>query len=252
MRHLAEYYGVREFIFDDHGLFSDTAFIGRLCDRLISERLNIHWIARGDVAPEVLDDALLMRMRQAGGRELRFNIGSGSRRVLHNVLKKKLDLYILEEAIARAVVIGFEVSCEFLLGLPGESLEEVYETLNYAWKLRSRGVETFSFLMSTPYIGTDLRHQAVAREGSDPFSDPRLVMLSNALSPNDATREIARIRDTAQREFDSHGLVIELGKLVGGVKTSQRVEERFFATVAPWPSRHRSRKQSPDGEPATQ
>lgn len=245
MRHLAEFYGVREFLFEDDMLIKERQAANSFFDRLIQEDLHAHWAARGGVAPEILDEALLAKMRRSGGRELCFAVGSGSRRVLHRILHKKLDLYALEEAIKRSLAAGFAVSCEFLLGSPGATLEEVYETLNFAWKLRSLGVEKFSFLLSTPYVGTALRAQATELGWPVPPADPEFFPHDDLVETNNlVAMEIAQIRDTAQREFNSHGLVLELGKLMGVGAKVIKAEERFFASVAPWPALYHHRPQS--------
>jgi magnesium-protoporphyrin IX monomethyl ester (oxidative) cyclase len=253
MRHLVEFYGVREFYFDDDGLFYQAENARRFLDRLRVENLRASWSARGGVRPAILDDELLRLMRLAGGRNLNIAVGSGSRRVLSTILKKKLDLYLLEEAVSRAIAIDFQISCDFLLGLPGETVEEVFETLNFAWKLRSRGVEDFSFEFSIPYVGTELRRQALALGCVLPPSNPDFPPHHYMIPASDnAAMEIAQIRDTAQREFSSRGLVIELGRLVGvGVPPAARVEERIFSSVAPWPAIFGSRTRSRLSETAS-
>ena len=237
LRHLVEFYGVREFIFEDDGLTSEVSEATRLFDCLIAENLRISWTTRGCLNPEALDSDLLAKMRLAGGKSLRFAVGSGSRRVLHQILNKKMDLYILEETLKRAQENEFVVSCEFLLGSPGTTIEEVYETLKFAWKLRSKGVEKFSFLLSTPYVGTGLRQQALEMGLPVPPSNPDFLPHRNLVAAQDPiAMEIAQIREVAQREFNSRGLVLELGRLVGvGAKSAPKVEERIFASVAPWP-----------------
>ncbi len=250
VRHLTEFYGVREFIFDDDGLTNDAMAAHRLFDHLRAENLRVVWTARGGVNPHILDESLLTVMRASGGKNMRLEIGSGSRRVLHRVLNKSLDLHDVEVVVSRIRAAGMTVNCEFLLGSPGTSIEEVYESLNFAWKLRSHGAEEFSFLLSTPYVGTDLRRQALALGRPVPSADPDFLSHHNLVATQDLTAmEISQIRDTAQREFNSRGLVVELGKLVGvGAKSTPKLEDRFFASVAPWPVLHQEQRKVKERE----
>jgi len=219
MRQLSGFFGVNEFLFDDDGLLSDPAWMHEVCDRIIADGLKVQWQARGGVDPAAVNEALLGKMRQAGGRELRFHVASGSRRILRQILNMPLDLYQLEKAIDLALAAGFKVSCRFLLGSPTETQEEIYETLNFAWKLRSRGVEEFRFDPG-PALGSD---------ATAPASSPDLII---------GAAEVEQIQDTAMREFNSRGLVADLTRRMAPGRKPVRTEERFFPTVAPRPRLH--------------
>jgi len=236
MRHLLESYDVREFLFDDHALLAEPERAKQLFDLMISENLKIHWMARGGIGCEHLDEALLARMKQSGGRELHFDVGSGSRRVLHQILRKSLDLHQLENAISRALIAGFRISCQFVLGSPGETIEEIYETLNFAWKLRSRGVEEFEFLLAAPHVGTTLHDQAL-QLGCQISPDVMWNPYDQGLQTRDfSALEVCQIRDNAEREFSSRGLALDFGLRRGiGIRPPATPEVRYFPSVAPAP-----------------
>jgi hypothetical protein len=149
------------------------------------------------------------------------------------------DLHGIEEVVLQALANDLRVSARFLIGLPGETIEEIYETLNFAWKLRSRGVEGFDFEIAQPYTGTALRDQAVALGCQIPADDAALDPGRAVLQTADfAPLDIQEIRDTAQREFSSRALVWDLTRRLGeNLRLPKKVEERYFPSVAPLPKR---------------
>jgi magnesium-protoporphyrin IX monomethyl ester (oxidative) cyclase len=247
IEHLAESYGVRDFALYDHNFLSDSDQSTRILDRLIERNQRIRWIAHCCLSGEGFDGEFFAKVRRAGGMELQFDIGSGSRRVLRQILKRGLDLHRIEEIVLQALANDVRVSARFMLGLPGESVEEIYETLNFAWKLRSRGVEGFEFEIAQPYVGTELRDQAVASGCQVPERDAALNPYSGAwqLGEAAAAAQVQAIRDTAQREFSSRGLVVDWTRRMGeNLRLPKKVEERYFPSVAPQP-RMRPVRQAP-------
>lgn len=241
IRHLVEYYGVQELFIEDDGLVSDPPRAHAFFDALSGENLGIQWTARGGVDPGHLSEDLLAKIKRAGGRRIYFPPSSGSRRVLRSLLNKRLDLYRLEMAAKDSLRVGLKVSCQFILGSPGETLEEVYETLNFAWKLRSFGVDDVQFSLATPFVGTELRNRAEQLGCVLPLSEPAFTPFDGCVStPDFSSEEIVRIRNSAESDFSGHGLIPGLSRLVsvGHSRRPRRVqEERFFPSLAPQPVR---------------
>lgn len=238
MQHLIEFYGVREFSFDDDTLFSDRQAAYQLVERLISAKMKTQWTAQAGCDSQHLDEELLAKMRESGGKRLHFAPLSGSRRVLYKILDKPIDLFALEQAILRSLKVGFKITCEFMIGLPGETLDEVYETLNFGWKLRSYGVHDFQFSLAVPFPGTKVRSLAEELNTILPYPEPMLTPLDGCISTDKiGAQEIVQVRDTAEREFSSRGIVPVLRlRMPQARKPSRQPVERFFYTVAPQPN----------------
>jgi anaerobic magnesium-protoporphyrin IX monomethyl ester cyclase len=237
IEHLAESYGVRDFAIHDHSFLSQSEHGNRFLDRLIARNQRLRWSAHCCLSGEGFGSEFFAKVKLAGGMELQFDIGSGSRRVLMQILRRGIDLHRIEEIVLQALANDLRVSARFLLGLPGETVEEIYETLNFAWKLRSRGVEGFEFEIAQPYVGTALRDQAVAQGGQVPERDAALNPYVGTWQLADAAAaEVQAIRDTAQREFSSRGLVFDWTRRLGeNLRLPKQVEERYFPSVAPQP-----------------
>lgn len=237
MRYLVEYYGTRDFIFYDDNLFSASDYAYDFFDQLLLQKFKVQWQASGGNEPMNLDEKLLDKMRRSGGKRLHFAPDSGSRKVLKHLLHKSLNLYDFEQAVLRSLKAGFKVTCHFVLGNPGETLEEVYDTLNFAWKLRRYGVDNFLFSLATPFPGTALYSQAERKDAIIDSPESMITPYEGCLSTAEIpVEEIVKIRDTAEREFNSRGLVMNLTRrVISNRKAIQPVEERFFSSMAPQP-----------------
>ncbi len=233
--YLMEYYGVRDFLFDDHGRFADREDAKNFFAGLASVDYKFNWTARNGVDPRILDEELLLLMKKSGGKRLHFAADSGSRRVLRNCLQKPYNPYEVEKGVERAVKAGLNVTAHFLIGIPGETVEEIYETLNFAWKLRSLGVDEFEFSLAVPFPGTALHRWARVMGVGLPEQEPMYNPHDGGVSTNEVSlEELIRIRDSAQREFNSRGLVFNLKeKIAPWKKEKPEAEERFFYSVAP-------------------
>ena len=109
---------------------------------------------------DTVDENLLAKMRKAGCRRIRFAPESGSQRVIDEVMKKNLDLGKVEQAVVMSRKVGLKVGCFFVLGLIGETKEDIEETIKFAYKLRALGADKFYFSIAMPLYGTELYEQA--------------------------------------------------------------------------------------------
>jgi biotin synthase-like enzyme len=82
----------------------------------------------------------------------------------------------VERAVALCKKVGIKVGCFFVIGLIGERKEDIKQTINFAYKLRQLGAESFVFSIATPVYGTRLYEEA--KKGGflrDCFSDDALA-----------------------------------------------------------------------------
>ncbi len=70
--------------------------------------------------------------------------------------------------------VGIKVGCFFVIGLIGETKADIEKTIEFAYKLRTLGAETFIFSIAMPLYGTAFYEQAkdggFLREGFCDFS----------------------------------------------------------------------------------
>jgi magnesium-protoporphyrin IX monomethyl ester (oxidative) cyclase len=160
---LIEKYDVKHIGFEDDNLTFDKNRINKICDLLIEKGLNkkITWGTPNGIRADTLDEPLLRKMKETGCREIIVAPESGSQYVVNNIIGKNLDLRTVENVVRICKKIGIECGCFFVIGLPGETISEIEETLRFANKMRSLGATPFCSI-AWPYYGTNL--YKIARE----------------------------------------------------------------------------------------
>jgi anaerobic magnesium-protoporphyrin IX monomethyl ester cyclase len=153
-------YGVKQVDFLDDNLTLDKKRMEKICELIIEKKLDIEWCTPNGVRADCLDKELLAKMKKAGCKRILVAPESGVQRVVDQVIKKRQDLKKVEEAVSAARKVGIEVGCFFILGMLGETKEDMKATIAFAHKLRQLGADRFYFSYATPLYGTELYEQA--------------------------------------------------------------------------------------------
>lgn len=115
---------------------------------------------RNGVRADTIDRETLIAMKEVGFNYLAFGVESGSERML-NIIKKGEKLADVENAIREACDLGYMVTLFFILGLPHETKEDAYKSLQLALKYPVFDVR---FYNPIPFPGTEL-YQWVKENG---------------------------------------------------------------------------------------
>jgi magnesium-protoporphyrin IX monomethyl ester (oxidative) cyclase len=172
---LVHTYHVKQIDFSDENMTLEKKRMEAICDLIVKRGLDIEWYAPNGVRADTLDENLLKKMKASGCKKIRVAPESGVQRVVDQIIKKNLSLKEVEKAVVLSKKVGIKVGCFFVIGLIGETKKDIEETINYAYKLRRLGADSFIFSIATPQYGTELYEQA-KRGGflSDRFSDEAL------------------------------------------------------------------------------
>lgn len=161
-RHLAllkEKYNVKLVHIED-----DNFTIGRgRCEDIIKSlgELNLKWDTPNGVRADLLDEALLTKMENSGCQYVILAPESGVQRVVMEVIGKNLDLKKVEGAAAVCKKIRLDCEAFFVIGLIGETLEEIEQTFKYAQYLHKKyGVFPY-WNIACPLYGTRLYEEGV-------------------------------------------------------------------------------------------
>lgn len=152
IRYLKDNYKIKELNFEDDNLTFDKNRAMEIFDKMIKEKLEIIWRTPNGVALWRMDDELLKKMKLAGCYSIIFGIESANEYVLKNIIKKPLDLKKVEPLVKLAKKIKLKVALFFVIGLPGETLDQIKDDFRLAKKLN---VNSY-FLFAMPYPGTRL------------------------------------------------------------------------------------------------
>ncbi|MEM2098282.1 MAG: radical SAM protein [Candidatus Bathyarchaeia archaeon] len=190
IEHIIKTYGVRQIDFLDDNIAFDRKRLEAICDLLVEKRLDIEWCTPNGVRADSLDEELLGKMRKAGCVSILIAPESGVQRVVDEIIKKKQDLRKVEEVVIAAKKLGIKVGCFFIIGIIGETKEDIKATIRYAYKLRDLGADRFYFSYATPLYGTELYEQAVRGGYLKPtFSDEALAEVKPLIETSEFTCE---------------------------------------------------------------
>ena len=142
--------GYRIFYFNDSNFAINKARVWDFCEEVIKRNLDVRFSSDGLRADHV-DRKLLEQMRRAGFTDLTFGVESGSNKVLQN-LKKGETHEQIESAIDAATDLGFYVTLFFLIGSPGEEVDDVEQSFQLVLKYNVANVRFFNL---TPIPGTE-------------------------------------------------------------------------------------------------
>lgn len=157
---LVHSYSVNVVCFEDDNLTLDKNRMLRICQLITQKRLGIKWDTSNGVRADSLDKELLTAMKEAGCVRIVVAPESGNQYVVDHIIKKKLNLRKVEEAVSLSKQLGLRVDCFFVIGSIGETKENIRETLAFASKLRKLGASYLIFSIATPHYGTDLYEEA--------------------------------------------------------------------------------------------
>lgn len=108
---------------------------------------SFHCNARSDL----LDGDILRAYREMNITRLAIGVESGNQRVVDEVLHKGIDLVRTREIFALAAEHRVATHGHFMIGIPGETMAEMNDTVEYALSIPAGSVE---FNILTPWPGT--------------------------------------------------------------------------------------------------
>lgn len=148
--HLVERYGVRGVYWTDDIFTGDKAWVRELCLALAARPYRLEWACQSRV--ESVDRLSLGLMKAAGCVQIDFGVESGSKKVLR-AMKKGTTYDRVVQAFELVHEMGMRTGASFIIGSPGEELDDIEVTLELARRIAS---DWTVFFYSTPYPGTDL------------------------------------------------------------------------------------------------
>jgi len=153
-------YGFRRF-----GLFDDTFLVKKSrCDsfckyigKFSPQDCQLRWTCKSRV--DMIDEASLEMLKQAGCRSIHLGLESGAQDVLDSI-RKGITLPQVFKALKLLKAYGLEAECSFMLGHPSDNLETMEQTLLFADVIESLGIGRCGIGISTPFPGTPLWEEA--------------------------------------------------------------------------------------------
>ncbi len=147
--HLKDEYGIQEIQFRDDNLTIDRENALKLF-RLMKP-LKIVWCS--GVMLQALNEKMVKAMAESGCYKLTISPESGSERILRELMHKPLQLEQVKPKVDLLHKYGISTHSDFIIGYPGETREEIYQTFEFAKEIQTNSA---SFFIAGPCPGSPL------------------------------------------------------------------------------------------------
>lgn len=146
-------YGIKEIHFEDDNLTANKKRAIRIFKGIVERNFDIVWNTPNGVAVWNLDEELLDNMKQSGCYSISLAIESGDQDVLTHLINKPLKLNRVRRIVSSVKSRGIHVTGFFVIGFPGETLDQMRRTIEYSLSLN---LDNLAVMIATPYPGTKL------------------------------------------------------------------------------------------------
>ena len=194
--------------------------------RLQEEGISVKWSLPSGTRSEALDEDTLGMLRDINCNYLVYAPESGSKRTLERI-KKRIDLDKLTDSIMTAVKLGLVARANLMIGLPGETRKDIFQTMAYGLKLAWRGIDEISMQLFCAYPGTELFRQLVAEKRLD-VSEAYFLSLTSIYGDYVSMNHLATNRKVGPRELSIYRLLCTLAYYAVGYL---RFPKRIFRTI---------------------
>ena len=206
-----ETYGVKNFDFYDLTAIVRKDWIQQFCTRLIERGYKTSWQLPTGTRSEALTDDILPLLYESGCRYLVYAPESGSPGVLKRI-KKKVHLDRMKRSMREAVEAGLTVKCNFVVGFPGETRSELWETVRFCYQLAAVGIHDVNVGPFCPYPGSELfdqlRSEGLIPDVNDGYFDMLAVYAdltrSRSWTEHVSHRRLLMFRHLAMAAFYGH------------------------------------------------
>lgn len=149
--------GIHEIMFYDDTFTMVRPRTVEICEEIIKRKLDVGWDCRTRV--DRVDKELLQLMKKAGCERVNYGVESGTERGL-KIVKKDVKLPRVLQAFKDTRDVGLTSLGYFMVGLPTETREEMYQTIKFAKKVRPDFVH---FTVFTPFPDTEVWRDILAK-----------------------------------------------------------------------------------------
>jgi len=156
LRHLQDTYGINQFHFEDDNISNNRERFEGLLDAIISEGMDIKWDTPNGIRADTLDRNILRKMKLAGCQEMSIAIESGNQQVLDKVIRKNAKLSTSIDVARQCNELGLAVNAFYVIGFPGETIQNMKDTIDLALELYKKHKIKPFILVATPLCGTEL------------------------------------------------------------------------------------------------
>ncbi len=150
-------YGTKQFTIKDDSFTVNKKRVKEFCEKLILSNIKIVWECNTRV--DLINESLLKLMKKAGCIFIKVGIETGSEKILKK-MNKKVTFDQMIEAARLFRKIGIHWTGYFIIGVPGETREDIEKTLSFMYKLKP----DFAYVaVYQPYPGCKMFDEGISR-----------------------------------------------------------------------------------------
>jgi radical SAM superfamily enzyme YgiQ (UPF0313 family) len=152
-------FNIGEIQFEDDTITARKKNLLDLCKEL--EKIGLPWCTPNGIKTNyhlAKQTEMFQAMKDSGCYQVTLACESGVQRVLDNIINKRLKIDQIKPAIENAKKVGLLVHTFWILGYPGETYEEINQTIKFAL---NSGADSFSFAILSPLPGTPIYRKVI-------------------------------------------------------------------------------------------
>ncbi len=158
IEHLVKDLGIQYILFRDPMFSLRPKRVVDICDEIQRRGLVFKW--KCETRADCLDEDTIQAMAAAGCDGINLGVESAEVQIQSNVGRKPITREQIMQVTALCHKHGIKTFCFFIIGLPGDTVHTILETISFALRLRTNWLQ---FTAASPLIGPKLREWAVAR-----------------------------------------------------------------------------------------
>jgi anaerobic magnesium-protoporphyrin IX monomethyl ester cyclase len=157
IKDMTENYGTKGIYFVGDNFTINKKRTSEFCHLIKENRLNIKWTCETRV--DLVNKELLIDMKSAGCQTMFFGLESGSPKIQRK-LNKNIDLQEVKRTFELCKQVGIRTATSFMLGIPGETVEDMQATFKFA-KTLNADICMFNIYIACP--GSKLYDEVVSQ-----------------------------------------------------------------------------------------
>ena len=179
LEYLVKKYDINTIVFEDDLFTYSRKRTVEMCKKIV-ERFGSRFTIDfpNAIAVRTLNDEVVYWLRKAGMKQINLAIESGNQYVQDKVIKKRIPLETVKPVVDILRKHGVLVRGYFILGFPGETIEMMKDTMEFARGLR---LDWAVFNFAVPIAGSELHYTAlvgnhlVAQDSDDSTYSDRML-----------------------------------------------------------------------------
>lgn len=248
MEHLGDLvarYDANHILFEDDMFNYSKSRTIELCERIAEAFPNRFTIEfPNGLAVWTLTKEVVLAMKGIGLKTITIAIESGNKDVQRDILKKNLNLDRIKEKVAMLKAANIGVRGFFIIGLVGETVAQMMDTIEFAIDLQLDWAEIKVF---TPLFGSEMYNSAAAHGYLMGDTSEHVYGRCAIMTPDFSPEQVEKIRYDANIKINFlNNAYLREGKFELAEKTFKRLLSRFpnhlFAQWGVWQALERGGK----------